>query len=188
MRLLTFSLCASAPKTCQQQTCLGRYSTSKPRSSCPSMSVAPMEDDVMVIATMSSICREGKNSPAHLRLGRGERETKISVQGRVGAGFPCSTGWESTSCRDHAPFSAQPLHLPQQRIKISATWRLWLHFCNFIPPDSVQVHRTVGVERGLWGSPGPKVALCSCANVICVNTFTPNCARYTETLESSFVY
>lgn len=152
--LLTFSLCISTLKACRQQSHLGRHGTSKPRSSFPSASATLLEDEVMVIAVTSSVHRQRKNSPEYLRPGQGE--TKASVQGRVDAGFPCSavTDWEPTCCRDCAPSSAQPLYLPWRRIKPSASkcmWRLRLHFCSCIAPDS---QRRFAVQLRLEGASG----------------------------------
>lgn len=97
----------------------------------------------MVIAMTSPARKEEKNSPEYLRPGQMEGETEVSVQGRVGGGFPHGTitAWEPTCCRDCAPpphshvthLGGGPSPLPEH-----ATWRLQLRFCNCMAPDSQQ--------------------------------------------------
>lgn len=98
-----------------------------------------------------------KYSPAHLKPGQGETQDCV----RQAPMQQCHRLGHSTCCRDCVPSSAQPLHLPWWRIKLSASTCyvdvviafLQLHGTRL----SVQVCRTVEVERDISGSSGPKV-------------------------------
>lgn len=132
--LLTFSLCISTPKTSQQQTGTAEASLAS-RWPCPSASVTLLEDDVMVIAMTSSTLREKKKVPHISNHGKGQEKPK-SVQGRVGASFP-----PQHSHFTYPDWGSSPL-------RAHAMWRLWLHFCNCMAPDST------GSQNG-WGWKGP---------------------------------
>lgn len=133
--LLTFSLCVSAPKTCRQQTCLG---TAWARLTPLSPPRQQLFRNMMSWWLQWHHPYAGRIRTVPNISDQDEGKGKLNSLCEASCAAPSQTGSppaaETVPPPQHSPF----LHPNggSSLLQAHATWRLRLHFCNCVAPDS----------------------------------------------------